>query len=62
MQHPPVKLGFEVIITAVNLFAASLPPLLLRLLPGGANQFPDGISLPLRASVFFTAHWRGRFD
>src|SRR5262245_49230554 len=22
--------------------AASLPPLLLRLLPGGANQFPDG--------------------
>jgi len=32
--------------------AASLPPLLLRLLPGGANQFPDGISLPLRTSVF----------
>jgi hypothetical protein len=32
--------------------AASLPPLLLRLLPGGANQFPDGISLPLRISAF----------
>jgi hypothetical protein len=32
--------------------AASLPALLLRLLPGGANQFPGGISLPLRTSVF----------
>jgi len=32
--------------------AASLPPLLLRLLPGGAKQFPDGISLPLRTSTF----------
>jgi hypothetical protein len=32
--------------------AASLPPLLLRLLPGGANQFPGGISLPLRTSTF----------
>jgi hypothetical protein len=32
--------------------AASLPPPLLRLLPGGANQFPGGISLPLRISAF----------
>jgi hypothetical protein len=32
--------------------AASLPPLLLRLLPGGTNQFPGGISLPLRTSAF----------
>ncbi len=32
--------------------AASLPPLLLRLLPGGTNQLPDGISLPLRTSAF----------
>src|SRR5580692_4202823 len=32
--------------------AASLPPLLLRLLPGGTNQFPGGISLPLRISAF----------
>src|SRR5207245_8201617 len=36
--------------------AASLPPLLLRLLPGGTNQFPAGISLPLRTSAFSTAH------
>jgi hypothetical protein len=36
--------------------AASLPPLLLRLLPGGTNQLPGGISLPLRTSAFFTAH------
>src|SRR5271169_2221142 len=32
--------------------AASLPPPLLRLLPGGTNQFPGGISLPLRISAF----------
>ena len=32
--------------------AASLPQLLLRLLPGGTNQFPGGISLPLRTSAF----------
>src|SRR5919108_3470772 len=32
--------------------AASLPPLLLRLLPGGANQFPGGILPPLRTSAF----------
>jgi len=32
--------------------AASLPPPLLRLLPGGTNQFPGGISLPLRTSAF----------
>jgi hypothetical protein len=32
--------------------AASLPPPLLRLLPSGANQFPGGISLPLRISAF----------
>src|SRR5882724_10581433 len=32
--------------------AASLPPPLLRLLPGGTNQFPDGISLPLRTNAF----------
>src|SRR5271156_2010801 len=32
--------------------AASLPPLLLRLLPSGANQFPGGISLPLWISAF----------
>ena len=32
--------------------AASLPPLLLRLLPGGTNQLPGGISLPLRTSAF----------
>ena len=31
--------------------AASLPPLLLRLLPGGANQFPGG-SIPLWTSAF----------
>jgi hypothetical protein len=31
---------------------ASLPPLLLRLLPGGTNKFPGGISLPLRTSAF----------
>jgi TonB family protein len=27
-----------------------------RLLPGGTNQFPDGIALPLGTSAFFTAH------
>jgi len=32
--------------------AASLPPLLLRLLPGGTNQLPGGLSLPLRTSAF----------
>src|SRR5208282_1679338 len=32
--------------------AASLPPPLLRLLSGGTNQFPGGISLPLRISAF----------
>ncbi|MCW5983062.1 MAG: toll/interleukin-1 receptor domain-containing protein [Bryobacteraceae bacterium] len=32
--------------------AASLPPLLLQLLPGGANQFPGGILPPLRTSAF----------
>jgi hypothetical protein len=34
--------------------AASLPPPLLRLLPGGTNQFPGGISLslPLRTITF----------
>jgi hypothetical protein len=32
--------------------AASLPPLLLRLLPGGANQFPGGTQLPLDISAF----------
>src|SRR6266705_1772230 len=32
--------------------AAPLPPLLLRLLLGGTNQLPDGISLPLRTSAF----------
>ena len=32
--------------------AASLPPLLLRLLPGGTNQLPRGLSLPLRTSAF----------
>ena len=32
--------------------AASLPPPLLRLLPGGTNQLPGGISLPLRTSAF----------
>src|SRR5262249_51818574 len=31
--------------------AASLPPLLLRLLPGGANQFPGGTT-PLWTSAF----------
>jgi hypothetical protein len=35
--------------------AASLPPLLLRLLPGGANQFPGGI-LPAVDQRLFTAH------
>jgi hypothetical protein len=34
--------------------AASLPPLLLRLLPGGANQFPDG-TFPLWTSAFHGA-------
>jgi hypothetical protein len=36
--------------------AASLPPLLLRLLPGGANQFPGGIS-PLWTSAFSRRTW-----
>ena len=30
----------------------SLPPLPLRLLPGGANQFPGGRSHPLKSSAF----------
>src|SRR5262245_13788890 len=34
--------------------AASLPPLLLRLLPGGANQFPGG-TFPLWTSAFHGA-------
>ena len=34
---------------------ASLPPLLLRLLPGGANQFPGG-SFPAVDQRLFTAH------
>jgi hypothetical protein len=29
-----------------------LAPPLFRLLPGGMNQFPNGISLPLRTNVF----------
>jgi hypothetical protein len=37
--------------------AASLPPLLLRLLPGGANQFPGGFFfLPTEDQRLFTAH------
>jgi len=32
--------------------AASLPPPLLRLLPGGAIQFPGGSFLPLWTSAF----------
>ena len=35
--------------------AASLPPLLLRLLPGGANQFPGGIFTHYEPAPF-TAH------
>src|SRR5580692_2772034 len=35
--------------------AASLPPLLLRLLPGGANQFPGGCT-PAVDRRLFTAH------
>src|ERR1700720_4188099 len=35
--------------------AASLPPLLLRLLPGGANQFPGGCT-PAVDQRLFTAH------
>src|SRR5271170_5791972 len=35
--------------------AASLPPLLLRLLPGGANQFPGGFT-PAVDHRLFTAH------
>jgi hypothetical protein len=35
--------------------AASLPPLLLRLLPGGTNQFPGGTS-PTVDQHLFTAH------
>ena len=35
--------------------AASLPPLLLRLLPGGANQFPGGV-YPTVDQRLFTAH------
>jgi hypothetical protein len=35
--------------------AASLPPLLLRLLPGGANQFPGGYT-PAVDQRLFTAH------
>jgi hypothetical protein len=35
--------------------AASLPPLLLRLLPGGANQFPGGYT-PAVDLRLFTAH------
>jgi hypothetical protein len=35
--------------------AASLPPLLLRLLPGGANQFPGGYT-PAVDHRLFTAH------
>ena len=34
--------------------AVSLPPLLLRLLPGGANQFPGGL-LPLWTTAFHDA-------
>ena len=34
---------------------ASLPPPLLRLLPGGANQFPDGFT-PAADHRLFTAH------
>jgi hypothetical protein len=34
---------------------ASLPPLPLRLLPGGANQFPDGVA-PAEVQRLFTAH------
>ena len=36
---------------------ASLPPLPLRLLPGGANQFPGGSCDPLKSSAFSTAHY-----
>jgi len=32
--------------------AVPLPPLLPRLLPGGANQFPGGTQLPLNISAF----------
>jgi hypothetical protein len=35
--------------------AASLPPPLLRLLPGGAIQFPDGPFIPLWTSAFHGA-------
>ena len=34
---------------------ASLPPLPLRLLPGGANQFPGGTLHPLKSSAFHGA-------
>jgi hypothetical protein len=34
---------------------ASLPPLSLRLLPGGANQFPGGELHPLKTSAFHGA-------
>jgi hypothetical protein len=36
--------------------AASLPPPLLRFLPGGAIQFPDGSFIALWTSALFTAH------
>jgi hypothetical protein len=35
--------------------AALLPPPLLRLLPGGAIQFPDGPFIPLWTSAFHGA-------
>jgi len=46
--------------------AASLPPLLLRLLPGGANQFPGGIFTRCGPAPFHGARgvevWRGGLD
>ena len=40
--------------------AASSPPLLLRLLPGGANQFPGGFLPPTEDQRLFTAHAKVR--